>query len=321
MNFNKALFTIAVLFGGLILGFLYRVFVKEQECYKFSKEIMVFLTKVIAPVIVCFSFWVIDISKNIGILTLPLIGFLLSAFAIFPARFFSKLHKLNRRQKGSYITCAMFSNVGYTLGGFLAFVLLGEVAFGLTVLYCLYFKPFFYTVGFYAAEYYGSEGKFKAGENLRRIFTEGIRLFPLLGLGLGVILNLSGISRPLLFADINRIFVPLSTFGFLFAIGMTLKFSAVKGYKKEFLSMSLIKFVLCPLAALIMAYLMGYGQLMDKLPLKVVFIESVMPVAIASLVLPNLFNLDSDLSNACWLFTTLLIIPLLPFIILVLNLL
>jgi len=318
---EKIIFSIIILFGSLFLGILFRGRKGELYCQSFSKSMIIFLTKTATPLIVCLSFWVIDITDNIGILTLPLVGLLLSTLAILPARFLIRFHHLNRPQAGSYITCAMFSNIGYTLGGFLAFVLLGEVAFGLTVLYCLYFKPFYYTVGFHIAEYYGSESRSNITESLKKIFTEGIRLLPLLGLILGAILSFSGIDRPFILGQLNKILIPTSTFGLLFAIGMTLKFSVLKQFKAQLFSMSVLKFIIMPLIALVIAYLMGYDKLMDGLPLKVVFIEAAMPVAIASLVLTNLFNLDKDLSNSCWIFSTLLIILLLPLFVLILNLL
>ena len=321
MNLEKILFAATILLGSLFLGKLFRNKKDKTYCDELSKRIIVFLTKTITPVVCCLSFWVIDISHNVGILSLPLIGLLVSISMVIPARFLAKLHNLSRQQAGSYITSAMFSNIGYTLGGFLAFVLLGEIAFGLTVLYCLYFKPFYYTIGFYISEHYGCQTKSNIAESLKKIFTEGIRLLPLIGLILGVILNFSGLERPSLLGALNRILIPLSTFGFLFAIGMTLKFRTLKQYKKELISMSLLKFIISPLIGLSIAYLMGYSYLMDKLPLKVVFIESAMPVAIASLVLANLFDLDKDLSNSCWIVTTLLVVLLLPLFILILNIL
>ncbi|MFH1856877.1 MAG: hypothetical protein ABH836_06645 [Candidatus Omnitrophota bacterium] len=321
MTIEKILFSVIILFGGLLAGVLFKKRKGCDYCQDFSRELLIVLTKVVTPVIVCLSFWVIDVSRHINILTLPLIGFLVSALTIFPARFMASAHKLNRSQTGSYITSAVFSNIGYTLGGFLAFVLLGEAAFGLTVLYCLYFKPFYYTVGFYMAEYYGTETKTNIIESLKKIFTEGVRLLPLLGLLMGVLLNLSGLKRPDFLGFVNQLLIPSSTVAFLFGVGMTLRLSAIGRYKTELFSMSVIKFIVSPVIGLGIAYLMGYGNLMEGLPLKVVFIESVMPVAIASLVLSNLFDLDKDLSNSCWILTTLLVIPLLPLIIWILNLL
>ena len=59
---------------------------------------------------------------------------------------------------------------------------------------------------------------------------------------------------------------------------------------------------------------MGYARILGGLPMKIVIIESSMPVAFSALLLTVLFDIDRDLSNSCWLVTTfmmLIIIPLL----------
>jgi hypothetical protein len=264
-----------------------------------------------------FSFWALDLS-NTAIFTLPLLGVVITTLALIPAGFFVKIHRFDHQQAGSYIGAAMFSNIGYTLGGFIAFVLYGEVGFGLTVLYCLFFKPYYYTIGFYMAENYSSGRSSGVKDNLKRIFTEGIRLFPLLGLAIGVILNLFGFKRPYYIGTLNDILIPVTTFVYMLAIGLTMNFTAVKKFKLPVLSMSFIKFIWSPVIGILFAYLFNYQNVMEGLPLKIAIIEAFMPTAIASLVLASLFDLDQDLANSCWIFTTLLLIPLLPFILLIL---
>lgn len=315
---SRILFIIFILFVPLVFGYWLKKKSLISKCEEVSSAIIIFLTKLITPFIVFFSFWRLDLD-HARIFTLPLIGIIISTLSVIPAIYFSKLHKFDRKQTGSFLTSAMFSNIGYTLGGFLAFVLYGEAGFGLTVLYCLYFKPYFYTLGFYVAEKYSSKREIKIGDNLKKIFTEGIRLFPLLGLAIGICFNLLSIPRPNVISSLNNFLIPASTFGYMFAIGMTLKLRMIMKFKAPLASMSFIKFIFSPLIALIFAYLFGYQNIMGGLPLKIILIESVMPVAIASLIIPNLFSLDQDLSNSCWLFTTFLIIPLLPVIFWVLN--
>lgn len=317
---HQITFIVFILFIPLVAGYLIRRRRLLQEPDIISTRTIVWLTKLITPVIVLLSFWKLELT-SLKIFTLPVAGLLISATALIPALFFSRLHKLSRRQKGSYLGSAMFSNIGYTLGGFIAFVLYGEVGFGLTVLFCLYFKPYYYTVGFYMAENYGSEKKIKIGQNLKRIFTEGIRLLPLLGLMAGIGLNLLSVPRPQAAGHINDFLIPVSTFIYMLAIGLTMKFSAIKRFKSPLLSISLIKFVFSPAVGILLAYLFGYHTVMDGLPLKITLIEAFMPSAIASLILPSLFNLDQDLANSLWLFTTFMIIPLLPVILLLLQLL
>lgn len=316
----KIFFIVFILFVPLGIGYWLKRRSLLSNPESTSSSIIIFLTKLVTPFILLFSFWKLDLS-HINIFTLPLIGVVISTMSLIPAIFFARFHKLNHKQKGSFLTSAMFSNVGYTLGGFVAFVLYGEVGFGLTVLYCLYFKPYFYTVGFYIAEKHSKEQKIKIKDSLKKIFTEGIRLFPLLGLACGIILNLLSVPRPDFINLLNNFLIPTSTFGYMFAIGMTLKFRAIKKFKAPVFSMSFIKFIWSPLIGLAFAYLFGYHSIMGGLPLKIVLIEASMPVAITSLIIPGLFNLDQDLSNSCWLFTTFLIIPLLLVLFWVLSLL
>jgi predicted permease len=55
------------------------------------------------------------------------------------------------------------------------------------------------------------------------------------------------------------------------------------------------------------------------LPLKVVIILSSMPVAFNALIPPSIYDLDLDLANSCWFFTTALLIITLPMLLIVLS--
>ena len=46
-----------------------------------------------------------------------------------------------------------------------------------------------------------------------------------------------------------------------------------------------------------------------------------MPVAMTALVPPSLFRLDLDLANACWIFSTLALVAVLPALLVILPLL
>jgi hypothetical protein len=315
-EFIQIAYIISVLFLPLGIGYGLKSRLIDRSD-KISKIIIIFLTKSITPFIVMFSFWALDLS-NKTIFTLPLLGMTVTILALIPAIFFTKVHKLNQRQAGSYIGAAMFSNIGYTLGGFIAFVLYGEVGFGLTVLYCLFFKPFYYTIGFYMAENYSARKANGVKDNLKRIFTEGIRLFPLLGLAIGIILNILDFKRPIYVGNLNDILIPATTFIYMLAIGLTMNFKAIKKFKSPIFTMSIIKFIWSPAVGILLAYLLNYQNIMGGLPLKIAIIESFMPTAIASLVLASLFDLDQDLANSCWIFTTFFLMLLLPLLLLIL---
>ena len=315
----KVIYTYSIIFGGLFLGYIFQRRGIFSDPIASSDRLMKSLIKYVTPAIICIAFWNADF-ENINILTLPILGATLSTILLVVSAPIAALLKLPSGQKGSFITSSMFSNIGYTLGGFLCFALLGEAGFTLSVIYCLYFGLYFYTIGFYVAEYYSSEKRKSIKEIFKSTFTGSMRLFPLVGIASGLLLNRFGPARPYALGLLNGPFMAIATFLYLFGIGLTIRFSAIKEFKIPCAWMSIIKFIISPAIALTLAYIMGYKSLMGGLPFKVMVIESMMPVAILSMILPALFNLDRDLSNSCWIVTTLLMIPILPIILIILNL-
>ena len=162
-----------------------------------------------------------------------------------------------------------------------------------------------------------------------RVQAAAIATLPLLGFGaimLGGIsalvaarLNLSGLPRPGGFRMINTIFIPLATGMLLVSIGLSMQFKRVKDYLKESLAVAGIKFLIVPLAIGGLAYLIGYGEIENGLPLKVVIVLTTMPVAFSALIPPSIYDLDLDLANACWFFTTACLIWVLPALLIVIE--
>jgi len=84
-------------------------------------------------------------------------------------------------------------------------------------------------------------------------------------------------------------------------------------------SVSIIKFICVPVLATTLAYLIGFGKIDNGLPLKVVMILSCMPVAFNALIPPSIYDLDLDLANSCWFFTTAMLIFVLPALLFILG--
>ena len=91
-------------------------------------------------------------------------------------------------------------------------------------------------------------------------------------------------------------------------------FSRTKDYFKESFVIAAVKFILIPFITGTVAYLLGFGEIDQGLPLKVVIILSSMPVAFTALIPPSIYDLDIDLANACWLATTLALVVVLPWL-------
>jgi predicted permease len=137
-------------------------------------------------------------------------------------------------------------------------------------------------------------------------------LVSLISLFTGGLLNLSGLRRPEFYQMINSVLIPLGTLALLISIGLAMRIKTIQDYLKVCMAISAVKFLIVPVILTLAAFLLGYGKIEHGLPLKVVMILSSMPVAFTALVPPSLYDLDIDLANSCWLFSTSLLIVVLP---------
>lgn len=285
---------------------------KEQ-----SQGISTFMMLYLFPLVVILSIWKLNIS--LGLILLPIIGVLTSLATIIPSLIVSRVFKFLPSQTGSYIGAAMCSNVGLTLGAFVCFILLGEAALSYSLIYIIYFIPFFFTLVFYIVSLYGNVDKPGFRDSLKRAFLEPFSLVPNLSVIAGFAINVTGIHRPPFLELVNEIVVYITNFSFLFASGMTFDFSKIRGYAKEAISMLPIKFIFSPLVGVGLVYLLTLGNIKDTLLLKVIFIESSMPVAVFAMLLPQFFPLDQDLANSVWVYTTIGVLFFLPVMVYILG--
>jgi predicted permease len=264
------------------------------------------------------SMWTLKVSA--GLLLLPIIGMLTALLAIIPGLVISRLFEFSSPQTGSFTCGAMLSNIGLTLGGFLSYSLLGEAGLSYSIVYSSFSMPFYFVVCFYVASLFAEERRHGIMENLKLSFMRPSGFIPILSMAMGFALNVMGFERPHLLGTVNQVFAYMTSFFLLFASGLTFDFRMIRVYRKEALSMFPIKFLYNPLMGMGLVYLLK-GKMNDPLLTKVVFIESVTPVAVFALLLPQFFKLDQDLVNATWVFTTGVFILMIPLIMLVLDLL
>ena len=287
-----------------------------------------------SPVVLCLSFWRMEL-RAVQPWLLPLIGMVVSCSTMAPALLYARRARLTPPQTGSFLTCAIFSNVGY-LGAFTAFALFGEAGYALCMAYLAFFSPCFYTIGFWIASHYGHPSLASAQHTLLKQDAGELTRYPIAGMLLGIALSLAEIPRPLLLEQLNHVLIPLSTALYLIAVGSQLAFDsprprrgtptvtfgeakrvgvaegsvdACEGIDRPWwracVAMSAMKFLYTPLvAAALLAVVPIHG-----LARTIVLLESATPVAVSPLVLPLLFGLDRRLSNALWFFTTLASIP------------
>jgi len=289
---------LGLFFGSLALGWgLHRRGLMPEAR---ASRVVRFLVRGPGPVILCLLFWGMNL-RRVEPWLLPLLGLLVASSTLLPATLFAKRAKLSGPHTGSFLACAMFSNIGY-LGAFSAFALFGETAYGLCMLYLLFFTPCFYTVGFWIGARYGGA---KAPVGLGAAFTDELRLYPFAGMLVGLLLNLTGLPRPLPFEWLNALLIPLDTALILTAIGSQLTLESPLPWLRPCVAMSGIKFLYTPVVAWVLLNLFDLRGLSRT----IVLLQASMPVGVSPLMLALLFGLDRRLANALWVWTTLLAIP------------
>jgi len=264
------------------------------------------------PVTVVGAVWIVD-ADAVSLAALPALGggaiLLGGAFALGA----SKLMGLEPKQTGAFFACGSFTNIG-SIGALVCFMFLGERGFALVPIYKLFEEVTYYGIGFPVARYYSASHS--AGEGslrrLRGLLRDPFIIVALSAIFLGGILNKAGVERPAFFHTLNSIFIPTGTILLLISIGLAMKFKRIKSYLRECAAVSGIKFLLVPVTMVCAAYLIGFGEEEGGLPLKVVMILSAMPVAFNALIPPSIYDLDLDLANSCWFFTTAALVVVLP---------
>src|SRR6056297_593117 len=323
---NKIVFSLSIIFSGILLGYLLQSLYKKKRIplpvsrEKLRKDLQKITFLFLAPVSFVGAIWIANINTFKAV-SMPLMGmtaFLAGALFAYLA---AVLMKLSKPKTGIYIISGSFSNIG-SIGGLVCYAFFGETGYALTPIYNFVLPAVYFAIGFPVVRYFSNH--FTEKERLIIRFTSALLdpfvLVSLGSIGLGFILNFSGITRPGIYAGIIAVFVPLGNFLMLISVGLELKLSKMKKYLKECMVLSLIKFIFVPLITGIIAWKIGLGQLDGGLPLKVVIILSSMPVALIALVPSSIYDLGLNMVNSCWLFTTLAMVVIIPALYLVLNL-
>jgi predicted permease len=321
---SKLIFSFAIILFGLCLGYGIQVLVNRDAVRlsisldRLRKGLQRTALLFVNPVAIVGALWVVKI-ESIRLAALPFNGLfaILSGGAL--ALVAAKLLQLEPRKTGAMYGCGSFTNIG-SIGALICFIFLVEQGFALVPIYKLFEELSYYSIGFPVAKYYSrTETKEKTVDRIKSLGKDPFILVALSSIMLGGLLNQTGIPRPEFFRTLVSIFVPLGTVLLLTSIGMALKLRKVRDYLKECVSVSIIKFLFVPTLASSLAYLLGFGDIEEGLPLKVVIILSSMPVAFNALIPPSIYDLDLDLANSCWFFTTALLIIILPLLLAVLS--
>jgi len=317
---TKLLFTLGVIASGLFLGYTVQGLVHSGRLRLplSLAELRRMLQKVGLLGCMYFSFmatvWVIRVD-SLRITVLPALGAFILLLGGAMAVLLARAWGLSRKQTGSYFACGSFSNIG-SIGALVVFVFLGEEGFAYVPLYKLFEEIVYFAIGFPVAKGFslaaGADRAESVAVRLKAILGDVFVVAAFVSIALGATLNLAGVERPEALRVLSTALVPIGTFLLLVSIGLSMKFSSIAGYRRECAALLGLKFVLLPATACLLAWLCGLGAVHDGLPLRVVLILSSMPVGFTALIPPSIYELDLNLSNACWLTSTLALAVVLP---------
>lgn len=310
--------TMAVIVGGLVLGYCLRRSGRTGPGLGTLVNRLALIW--VQPIVMGLALWTMK-QPDLRTLALPVYAVVLMLVMWSLTALSARRHPGDSETRGSLVLAGMFSNVGFTYGTFLAFVVLGAQGAALASVFCMSFMPAVFTLGFYVARRYAGGEQQSPWRALWAVMADAETRNPILGILVGLALSLLRIPAPADAPLMIDVAMPLTTAAFLLAIGYGLELSSLREYWRECAAMHAIKFVVSPLAGLALAWVFGYWQGSDRSLLQVCFIEAASPVAIMSVMAADVVGLNRRLAGALWLSTNVSSVALAPVIVLVAKLL
>lgn len=260
------------------------------------------------------ALWVLEL-RDLRVATLPLIGVAAILVSGLFGLVLARIRGLSPRQTGAFFSSCLCTNMG-AIGGLTCYTFLGEAGFALVPLYRMFEDTLYFGAGFPAARFFGTgEGSDQPlGTRLRTVASDRFIQTALLAVASGLVLNMAAIERPGFLSRVNALLIPGGTFFLLVSIGLGMHLGRMRPYIREGMLVALVKFLVVPPLITSLAFLFGLGRIEAGLPLKVVLIQSSMPVAFSALIPASLYDLDLDLANTCWLVTTSALVLILPWL-------
>lgn len=306
--------TMTVILGGLTIGYTLRK--GGHATPEHGTRVNRLTLSVIQPLVIGLALWNTS-HLTWQTLLLPLYGIALVGVMWPVSAAAARLLGLDRPARGAFVSSGMFSNVGFTFGTFLAYIALGPAGAALGALYCVSFMPAFFTLGFYVGRRYAPGHQTNMLQALGDMARDSQTRNPVLGILVGLALNLLRAPVPEHAEAIIDVAMPATTAAYLLAIGLGLRLSTVGRYWRESAALSVLKFVISPVLGLGLAWLFGYWQSPDHQVLQVVFLQAATPSAIMAIMLADVFSLNRDLAGALWLVTNVLAVFLAPLLLLI----
>jgi hypothetical protein len=249
------------------------------------------------PLMISLSTWIVKINKEL--LWLPIVGLLTPLIGGTLGFILGKKKFENSLDRGSYTISYMLSNRG-TIGGLVAFIILGEVGYAYNQFSLIFNTITLYMIAYPIASYFSQSSKGKVIRLRIRdiIFTRN--QIPALGILIGISLNLLNIQRPPVLGSFFEILIHIVAWCALLPIGMNINLKEMSKYKRLIPEISILKFIFMPLLMVSISSLI----VSDEVILKTIAIHSSAPAAINSVIVSKIYNLNIHLTILAFVATT-----------------
>jgi predicted permease len=266
---------------------------------------------------------------NLWVVALEPLLVALPALAAIPI---SRWLKAPPKQAGVLVVASGLSNLGFTLGGYLCYTLVddpvllptmeeaatpeavGDAALAYAIAQVSMMTVMSILLLFPLARHYG--GQRGDDESLGRLIYHSFvdwRAMMLYCAGAGALLAYLRVPYPTLVDRwyLMDILFYAGAFTAYFGIGLRLHVGPTVRNVRFHTALAAVKFLLLPLLTLgLLALANASGVAPPPLAEQVMLVLSVMPTAIQTVIIPNLFHLDARLASGMWLVNTLVFVAL-----------
>jgi predicted permease len=264
------------------------------------------------------SIWRLPPEKaNLWLIAIEPLLVVIPAFAMIPV---ARWMGCDDKQTGVLATSAGLGNLGFTLGAYLCYTLLGgpggdgDAALAYAVAQVNLMAMAGVLALYPLARHFGEQPT--DGISMARLIVTSfldLRALMVHCAILGCVLAYTGVPYPGVLDRLHTITILfyLGGFGGYFAIGLRLRLGDTRRYLKEHALLAAVKFAGIPLLSLGLLALVNLTPApLAPLGQKVVLVEAFMPIAIQSVMIANLFHLDGRMASTLWLVNTALFVTL-----------
>ncbi len=302
--------SLIVFYGTIVAGYV----AKRIKIFKYGEEdiLVKFVFYITYPLLVLYSLVTIPLEEILSSAIL-MVGYSIYIHIIIfvITILIVSLLKLPKPEKGVIVLTSTFLNAIF-LPLPLSAIFLGNIGVIFVTFFAVPALILFNVIGVIIGVYYSeSEEQF----SIKSVFNALLRFPPLWAILIGGIILLLGIELPMAILQFSKSLGDVTVPVILFAVGVKIRLDLPKLHLVVIGLVSVLRLVVSPLITL--ATLTFFS--ISKPEFFVIFLESIMPPAVANAAFATIFKLDDELTakvvSSVTLFSIIILLVVLPYII------